>query len=91
QLYDEVDARPDPSPDQAQLMKERVLGTDLEKVKPPKARLKNRVRAWMVKADVLEANPNWMESGRVARNGTLWGEEEDPVEEPVKRKKAKQG
>ncbi|EJF67326.1 hypothetical protein DICSQDRAFT_165150 [Dichomitus squalens LYAD-421 SS1] len=80
-LYQEVDARKDPAPDQARMMVERVLGADLEKIKPPKAQLKYRVRAWMVKDEILQANPDWMESRRVARNGKLWGDEEDPVED----------
>ncbi|TBU42320.1 hypothetical protein BD309DRAFT_192463 [Dichomitus squalens] len=91
QLYDEVDARPDPTPDKARMMVERVMGTDLERIKPPKALLKNRVRAWMVKDDVLERNRDWLEGRRVARDGKLWGEEDDPVEDTVKRKKDRQG
>jgi hypothetical protein len=36
----------------------------------------------MVKKDLLDVNPQWISSGRVALSGAAWGEEE-PEEEPA--------
>jgi len=73
-------------------MKARKLGPPLENAVPPKARtLRNRIRKWQVKAELLEENPHWESSGHVATNGIAWGDEEDPVddEKVVDEKKRK--
>jgi len=83
-LYEDIDMITDPSPDKEKLMKGRKLGPPLENVVPPKARsLKNRIRKWQVKAELLDENPHWGD-GRVAPNGKAWGDEEDPVDDDEK-------
>lgn len=82
-LYVAVDGLPDPDPDAAKKMNTRVVMADDKKGgEPVRARmLKTRLRAWMIKPEVLAANPHWFRSGRVAPNGKAWGDAEDPVEE----------
>ena len=73
-------------------MTERIEGPAVEDAKPVQAqKLKYRIRAWMVKDEVLEAHPDWYEAKRVAKNGVLWGDDEDSVEEPAKRKRRAHG
>ena len=56
-------------------------------VPPPKTKeLKYRVHTWMVKKTLLETNPEWLSSGRVAFSGVAWGEVE-----PESKKKRKGG
>ncbi|TFK78563.1 hypothetical protein K466DRAFT_507111, partial [Polyporus arcularius HHB13444] len=94
-VYTAVDARPDTKPDRAAQMRERFHGEPKTNAKPPKAKvLKNRVRVWMIRPELLEdgKNADWLEERRVARNGIAWGDAEDPVEEePAKRKESTQG
>lgn len=89
-LYSTVDSIPDPDPDAAARMKKRVKGPiNVDAVPPVTKSLKNRVRAWMVKPELLEAHPEWLTRGRVAANGIAWGEEEPEEQESVRRKKRK--
>ncbi|KAI0364457.1 hypothetical protein BV20DRAFT_1005687 [Pilatotrama ljubarskyi] len=89
ELYAALEASDDPEPDKSgRGMVPRVRGDVIVNAVPPKAKvLKNRLRAWQVKPELLDKHPEWLTSGRVAANGTLWGEAEDPVDmEPKKRK-----
>lgn len=89
-LYSTVNSIPDPDPDAPSRMKKRVKGPINADAMPPIAKsLKNRVRAWMVKPELLEAHPEWMTKGRVAANGVSWGEEELEEQESVRPKKRK--
>lgn len=89
-MYDEIDARPDPSPDRGRLMTERIRGEPLLNAKPPQAKsLATRIRAWQVDAAILDAHPHWYEDGRVAASGIAWGDAEDPKEVEVVKRKGK--
>lgn len=63
-------------------MVDRVKGPDRQTGEPVRAQaLKTRLRAWQISPEALENNPHWLQRGHVARNGRLWGEAEDPVDE----------
>ncbi|KIK81498.1 hypothetical protein PAXRUDRAFT_155989, partial [Paxillus rubicundulus Ve08.2h10] len=90
EMYNVIDAVPDPNPDLAAKAATRRRPTDTTATKqmiPPNAKtIDNTLRAWQVKASVLEANPHWMTTGRVLKNGVLWGDPEDPQPNDKKRK-----
>ncbi|KAJ7120570.1 hypothetical protein C8R43DRAFT_900610, partial [Mycena crocata] len=90
-LYADIDKITDPSPDKESAMKCRKEGPPVN-AEPPVARaLKNRIRAWQVKPELLTENPHWI-GRRVASNGIAWGDAEDPVEEmQIKRKSDEMG
>ncbi|KAG2346336.1 hypothetical protein BDR05DRAFT_945914 [Suillus weaverae] len=89
-LYSTIDSIPDPDPDAAAQMKKHVKGPiNVDAVPLVAKSLKNRVRAWMVKPELLEAHPGWMTRGHVAANGIAWGEEELEEQESVQCKKRK--
>lgn len=68
-------------------MRERIKGEPDQDAEPCKAKtLKDRVRAWMVKPEVLDAKKHWLENGRVAISGLLWGDARDPEDVPIKQK-----
>lgn len=80
-LYDEIDLCRDPNPDKAKLMTDRVRGNARVDSEPPKAKkLAMKIRVWQVAAERSEANPHWLTTGRIASNGVLWGDAEDPVD-----------
>jgi hypothetical protein len=82
QLYVDIDKIVDPMPDKEKPMKNRKDGPVLKDAEPPNARLlKNRIRKWQVRPELLEANPHWLGS-RIAENGVAWGDVTDPVDEP---------
>jgi hypothetical protein len=54
----------------------RERGPELEGPAAKTKELKHRVRTWMAKKELLDANPQWMSSGHVALSGATWGEEE---------------
>ncbi|KDN35030.1 hypothetical protein RSAG8_11917, partial [Rhizoctonia solani AG-8 WAC10335] len=54
---------------------------------PPKAAKIGALRSWMIKSDVLLANPQWFTDGRVYKSGPEWGEPEG--EELISRKSKK--
>ncbi|KAF7979472.1 hypothetical protein HWV62_42295 [Athelia sp. TMB] len=89
-LYDEIDRRHDPNPDKAKIMTDRVRGDVLVNSEPPKAKkLAMKIRVWQVADEKLKANPHWLSNGRIAENGVLWGDEEDPVDIDEGKAKAK--
>lgn len=91
-LYDTIDGRRDPNPDKAKIMTDRVRGEVLLESVPSKAKkLTNRIRIWQIKPALLEANPHWISTGRIAKNGMAWGDEEDPVDVDVEKAKIKSG
>ncbi|KAF8119205.1 hypothetical protein EV363DRAFT_1298025 [Boletus edulis] len=76
ELFSAIDALKDPRPDQAKLAKTRIRSTDKKLGPPPLARtLATRVRTWMIKPELLQKNPDWLTTGRVATSGEAWGEE----------------
>ncbi|KAI0822398.1 hypothetical protein BC628DRAFT_1417770 [Trametes gibbosa] len=92
QVRREVDALPDPDPEKSGRMFQWVRGDEIVDAIPPKAKnLTTRIHAWQVKPELLEKNPGWLTSGRVAANGRLWGKEEDPVDEEPKSAKRREG
>ncbi|CAE6441999.1 unnamed protein product [Rhizoctonia solani] len=54
---------------------------------PPKAAKIGALRSWMIKSDVLLADPQWFTDGRVYKSGPEWGEPEG--EELISRKSKK--
>ncbi|KDN47030.1 hypothetical protein RSAG8_03807, partial [Rhizoctonia solani AG-8 WAC10335] len=55
---------------------------------PPKAaKIEGALCSWMIKSDVLLANPQWFTDGRVYKSGPEWGEPEG--EELISRKSKK--
>ncbi|KAG1806960.1 hypothetical protein EV424DRAFT_1544055 [Suillus variegatus] len=87
-LYSEIDAIPDPNPDAAAKSRQRLRGDIVPNAIPPKAKVvSTRVRRWMVKPELLNANEDWMISGRVGPNGKAWGDEEDPIEDTKGKKR----
>lgn len=88
-MYNTLDLLQDPNPDKAKSMTNRVRGEVCTGSKPaPAKKLKNRIRIWQVRPELLEANPHWISTGLVATNGVLWGDESDPVD--VEEEKAKE-
>ena len=78
----------DPQPDKAKAMTTRLRGASLLGMEPPKSKkLNNKIRVWQIRSDLLEKNPHWVSTGRIATNGVAWGDEEDPVD--VEAEKAK--
>ena len=65
----------------------RERGPDIGLPPPKTKELKYRVRTWMVEKSLLEKNPQWLTSGRVAWSGPTWGEEN--VEESQGKSKRK--
>ncbi|KAG1832782.1 hypothetical protein EV424DRAFT_1533465 [Suillus variegatus] len=83
-----LDAIPDPNPDAAAKSRQRLRGDIILNAIPPKAKVvSTRVRRWMVKPELLNANEDWMISGRVGPNGKAWGDEEDPIEDTKGKKR----
>lgn len=89
ELYCNIDALRDPDPTKGAAARlRRIRGEVIEDFEPPKTKtLATRIRAWMVKPELLAANPHWFTHGQVAPNGTLWGDAEDPVEDEEAGKK----
>jgi hypothetical protein len=87
-LYNEIDAIPNPNPDAAAKSRQRLRGDIVPNAVPPKAKVvSTRVRQWMVKPELLNANEDWMISGRVGPNGKAWGDEEDPIDDTKGKKR----
>ncbi|KAG0694398.1 hypothetical protein DFH29DRAFT_1034493 [Suillus ampliporus] len=87
-LYSEIDAIPDPNPDAAAKSRQRLRGDIIPNAVPPKAKVvSTRVRRWMVKPELLDANEDWMISGRVGPNGKAWGDDEDPIDDAKGKKR----
>ncbi|KAH9949318.1 hypothetical protein B0H21DRAFT_707214 [Amylocystis lapponica] len=79
ELYDTIDAIPDPDPDKSKAATTRVRGPVQVGAVPAKAKsLKTRLRAWQIKPAFLANNPHWLTTKRVARSGKAWGDAEDP-------------
>jgi hypothetical protein len=85
----DIDNLPDPNKDLEAKLTERVRGEPKELKFVCFQKLQDRPRTWMIKRELLEVNPHWIEGGLVASSGVLWGEDE-PVEDTLseKRKKA---
>lgn len=64
----------------------RIRGPPKNK-EPPRFSIEKRTPAWLVNANDLAANPEWLESKKVAPNGKLWGDLDDPVSEDERPKK----
>ena len=78
----------DPQPDKAKAMTTRLCGASLLGTEPPKLKkLNNKIHMWQICSDLLEKNPHWVSTGRIATNGVAWGDEADPVD--VEAEKAK--
>ncbi|KAH9946900.1 hypothetical protein B0H21DRAFT_822396 [Amylocystis lapponica] len=89
ELYNTIDAIPDPDPDKSKAATTRVRGPVQVSAVPAKAKsLKNRLRAWQIKPEVLAENPHWLTSKRVARSGKAWGDTEDPTDDEETRREA---
>lgn len=83
-----IDSLADPQPDKAKAMTTRLRGANLLGTEPPKSKkLNNKIRVWQIRSDLLEKNPHWVSTGRIATNGVAWGDEADPVD--VEAEKAK--
>ncbi|TFK48360.1 hypothetical protein OE88DRAFT_1810278 [Heliocybe sulcata] len=79
-IYDDVDKIPDPDPDKAKKMTRRVRGT-IKECDPPAAKhIRNKIRVWQVKPELLDQNKHWLENGRIVASGIAWGDDADPVE-----------
>ncbi|KIL00958.1 hypothetical protein PAXRUDRAFT_29470 [Paxillus rubicundulus Ve08.2h10] len=74
EMYNVIDAIPNPNSDLAQM------------ILPNAKTIDNTLRAWQVKASILEANPHWMTTSCVLKNGVLWGSTEDPQPNNKKQK-----
>lgn len=89
-LYTKIDSLADPLPDKAKLMTTRIRGAILAGAEPPKSKkLANKIRIWQVRSDLLEKNPHWALTGRIAANGVAWGDETDPVDVEAEKVKDK--
>ncbi|KAG0695643.1 hypothetical protein DFH29DRAFT_813946 [Suillus ampliporus] len=87
-LYSKIDAIPDPNPDAAAKSRQRLRGDIILNAVPPKAKVvSTRVCQWMVKPELLDANEDWMISGRVGPNGKAWGDDEDPIDDAKGKKR----
>ncbi|KAH9925452.1 uncharacterized protein BXZ73DRAFT_49957 [Epithele typhae] len=92
ECYNDLDLRNDPEPDRAALLIKRRKGPVKLTAVPPRAQtLKNRLRVWMITEDALEGNPHWLTGGRVAQNGKLWGDEDDPADDSTARGTKRKG
>jgi len=80
----------DPQPNKAKSMMTRLRGTSLLGTEPPKSKkLNNKIRVWQVRSDLLEKNPHWVSTGRIATNGVAWGDEADPIDMEAEKAKDK--
>lgn len=71
-------------------MTTRIRGANLLGSEPPKSKkLKNKIRVWQIRSDLLEKNPHWASTGRIAANGVAWGDEVDPVDVEAEKIKEK--
>src|SRR5882762_11121096 len=69
-------------------MTTRIQGASLLGTQPPKSKkLNNKIRIWQIRSDLLEQNPHWVSTGRIATNGVAWGDDADPID--VEAEKAK--
>ena len=83
-----IDSLADPQPDKAKSMTTRLRGASLLGTQPPKSKkLTNKIRMWQIRSDLLEQNPHWVSTGRIATNGVAWGDEADPID--IEAEKAK--
>ncbi|PIL27136.1 hypothetical protein GSI_10277 [Ganoderma sinense ZZ0214-1] len=82
ELYDFIDAQPDPDPRSERSMLPRIRGAADPNATPTAAReLGTRIRAWQVNPSVLTDHPEWFRFKMVATSGVAWGDEKDPEED----------
>lgn len=75
-LIEEIDKQEDPNPS-ARAVK-RIRGPPIELQIPRTTKVAARVWRWMVNPEWLKKNPASEKGARIADNGTLWGDDEDP-------------
>jgi hypothetical protein len=62
-------------------MTTRIRGASLLGMQPPKSKkLNNKICIWQIRSDLLEQNPHWVSTGRIATNGVAWGDDADPID-----------
>ncbi|EGN97578.1 hypothetical protein SERLA73DRAFT_153925 [Serpula lacrymans var. lacrymans S7.3] len=86
QIYDDLDAIKDPNPNKEKAMTPHIRGHPIANYKIPSAKLlKNRLRVWQIKPDLL-ALPEYSSIvglSQLAHNGNAWGDDEDPVDDDL--------
>ncbi|GAB1521478.1 hypothetical protein RhiTH_004574 [Rhizoctonia solani] len=83
---DAIDRVPDPTKASKKVIRQRG---SLQSDPPPKAKIAGGLRTWMIKPEVLAANPQWITEGRVYRSGPEWGKAEGEEQATHKPKKLK--
>ena len=83
-----IDSLADLQSDKAKSMTTRLCSASLLGTQPPKLKkLTNKIRMWQIRSNLLEQNPHWVSTGRIATNGVAWGDEADPID--IEAEKAK--
>ncbi|THH10454.1 hypothetical protein EW146_g8368 [Bondarzewia mesenterica] len=85
ELYDAIDAIKDPDSDRARKITPRVPGAIIQCLPLKVYSLKDRIRAWQVKPEVLAENPQLFRVGRVVKSGDLWDDQGEPTEEDFEK------
>jgi hypothetical protein len=86
QLFDAIDAVPDPRP--SNQYAQRVRSEPKDQAPPATKKLPGRSRRWMIDPEWLRNNPQYNVESRVAESGRLWGDARDPEEVKETAKKA---